>query len=116
MGRHGNRLPGICQQQYSSWKHLAAPRCYPAELAGQECSYHERMVSPDSPELAYVQLANELAARITAGTLLGRMPSERAIAEDYGVSYGTVRRAIAVLRDRGLVVSVHGRGTFTRQQ
>jgi GntR family transcriptional regulator len=29
-----------------------------------------------------------------------------------GVSYGTVRRAMQVLRDRGLITTIHGRGTF----
>ncbi len=40
------------------------------------------------------------------------MPAERALAEEFEVSYGTVRRAISILRDSGLVRSVHGRGTF----
>jgi DNA-binding transcriptional ArsR family regulator len=36
----------------------------------------------------------------------------RALTEEYGVSYITVRHAMAVLRERGLIVSIHGRGTF----
>ncbi len=59
-----------------------------------------------------MQVARLLAERIASGELTGRMPAERALAEEYEVSYGTVRRAIAILRDRGLVRSVHGRGTF----
>ena len=70
------------------------------------------MINPDSPELAYVQLANILAAEIRAGKIKGRLPSERDLAQEYGVAYGTVRRAMGLLRERGLVVSVHGRGTF----
>jgi DNA-binding GntR family transcriptional regulator len=70
------------------------------------------VVDHDSPELAYVQLANDLATKITSGEIRGRMASERSIAEEYGVAYQTVRRAIALLRERGLVESVHGRGTF----
>jgi DNA-binding GntR family transcriptional regulator len=42
-----------------------------------------------------------------------RLPTELELAEQYGVSRVTVRRAIAVLRDRGKVVTVHGRGTYT---
>jgi DNA-binding GntR family transcriptional regulator len=30
----------------------------------------------------------------------------------YGVSRVTIRRVIALLRDRGKVVTVHGRGTY----
>ena len=73
------------------------------------------MVDPDSPVLAYVQLADELARKIATGELTGRMPSERETAETYGVAYGTVRRAMEVLRERGLVESVHGRGTFVKE-
>jgi GntR family transcriptional regulator len=70
------------------------------------------VIDPDSPELAYVQVANLLAARIQSGEIKGRLPSERDLAEEYGVAYGTVRRAMELLRERGLVISVHGRGTF----
>ena len=73
------------------------------------------MVDPDSPVLAYVQVADLLAARIEAGELAGRMPAERDLAAEYGVAYGTIRRAMEVLRERGLIESVHGRGTFTRR-
>jgi GntR family transcriptional regulator len=74
------------------------------------------VVDPHSPELAYMQVARLLTARIESGKLTGRMPAERALAEEYEVSYGTVRRAIAILRDKGLVRSVHGRGTFVAGQ
>jgi DNA-binding GntR family transcriptional regulator len=72
------------------------------------------VVDPDSPELAYMQVANDLARRIQAGEIKGRLASERDLAEEYEVAYGTIRRAMGVLRDRGLVVSVHGRGTFVK--
>jgi GntR family transcriptional regulator len=73
------------------------------------------VVDPQSPELAYLQVARLLEARIKSGELSGKMPAERALAEEYEVSYGTVRRAISVLRDSGLVRSVHGRGTFVAE-
>jgi DNA-binding GntR family transcriptional regulator len=34
------------------------------------------------------------------------------LAQQYGVSRVSVRRAIALLRDRGKVVTVHGRGSY----
>ncbi|MEU8975487.1 GntR family transcriptional regulator [Streptomyces monashensis] len=40
------------------------------------------------------------------------MPAERDLALEYGVAYLTVRRAAQVLRERGLILTVHGRGTF----
>jgi GntR family transcriptional regulator len=65
-------------------------------------------------DLAYVRVADDIAARITSGELAAgaRLRAERDLAGYYGVSYGTVRRAMQVLRDRGLITTVHGRGTF----
>jgi len=74
------------------------------------------MVDPDSPVLAYMQVANELTDRIGRGELTGRLPAERDLASEYGVAYGTIRRAMEILRERGLIESVHGRGTFVKPQ
>jgi DNA-binding GntR family transcriptional regulator len=65
-------------------------------------------------DLAYMRVAADIAARIDSGELApgARLRSERDLAEHYGVSYGTVRRAMEVLRERGLISTVHGRGTF----
>jgi len=41
-----------------------------------------------------------------------RLPPERELASDYGVAYDTVRRAMALLRERSLIITVHGRGTY----
>lgn len=62
----------------------------------------------------YVAVADHVAARIAAGELRpgARLPAERDLAAEYGVAYLTVRRAAQVLRDRGLIVTVHGKGTF----
>jgi len=67
-------------------------------------------------DLAYVRVADDIAARIASGELVpgARLRSERDLAEHYGVAYGTIRRATAVLRERGLIETIHGRGTFIR--
>lgn len=72
---------------------------------------------PAGPQLVYVALADHLAARIAAGELRpgARLPSERDLAAEYGVAYMTVRRAAALLRERGLIVTVHGRGTYVAE-
>jgi DNA-binding GntR family transcriptional regulator len=70
------------------------------------------MINPDSPEHTYVQLADLIEAEIRAGNLRGKIRAERDLAEGYGVAYTTVRRAMAVLRERGLIKSIQGRGTF----
>lgn len=71
-------------------------------------------IDPTSPKVIYRQIADWLTERIESGELVGgaRLPAERDMATDYGVSYDTIRRATAVLRDRGLIITTIGRGTF----
>lgn len=63
---------------------------------------------------AYQQLVNIIAARIAAGYYPLKLPGERDIAEEFGVSYVTARHATAILRERGLIATIQGRGTFVR--
>jgi GntR family transcriptional regulator len=72
---------------------------------------HER--GPESG-LAYLRVADDVAARIASGELRSgtRLRAERELAAYYEVSYGTIRHATKVLRERGLIVTIHGRGTF----
>jgi GntR family transcriptional regulator len=65
-----------------------------------------------NPELTYVQVANAIAARIESGQYTGKLPSERDLAREYAVSYQTLRHATDVLRQRGLIITRQGRGTF----
>ncbi len=73
---------------------------------------------PDPLRLVYVQVAEHIAARIEAGELPPRskLPPERDLAEQYHVGYNTLRRAMDVLRDRGLIITMHGRGTYVAGQ
>jgi DNA-binding GntR family transcriptional regulator len=70
--------------------------------------------SPQGSQLIYVAVADHVEARIRTGELQpgARLPAERDLAQEYGVAYLTVRRAAQVLRERGLIETVHGRGTF----
>ena len=65
---------------------------------------------------AYVQVADDIQRRIAEGEISAKLPSERSFAEEYGVAYITVRHAMAVLREREVIVTVHGRGTFVKPQ
>jgi GntR family transcriptional regulator len=73
-------------------------------------------IDPLGPTPVYQQLATILRARIESGDLAPNrpIPSETALQQEHGVARGTARRAIALLRDEGLVVTVKGRGTFVR--
>jgi len=62
----------------------------------------------------YRQLAGILRARILSGWIAPDhvLPSEKQLEQEFGLSRNTSRRAIALLRDEGLVVTVPGRGTY----
>ena len=62
----------------------------------------------------YQQIADRLRAQIANGVLEPgeRLPSEPDLAADYDASRNTVRLAIALLINQGLVVSRQGLGTF----
>jgi GntR family transcriptional regulator len=65
-------------------------------------------------EPAYLQLARILREMITSGEIAPRqpMPSIKSITQQYGVAKGTAEKALGVLRDEGLVVTVPGRGIY----
>lgn len=76
------------------------------------CCMAVEHVDRDDPEPFYLQLAAILRARIGRGDLSGRLPSWVDLAADFDVGDSTVRHAIAVLRDEGLVVTRGGKGTY----
>ena len=77
------------------------------------CPYASSVtVDPDSATPLYVQVATLLRGRIESGELVSRLPSLRTITQEYGVSHITAEKAVHVLREDGLVVTVIGRGTF----
>ncbi|MEP7023755.1 MAG: winged helix-turn-helix domain-containing protein [Actinomycetota bacterium] len=72
-------------------------------------------IDNNSPEHPYVQLAGLLREQIRAGKIGPRVPSIMELAEETGLSAATVKRALGLLRDEGLIFAVPGRGTFVRK-
>jgi GntR family transcriptional regulator len=72
------------------------------------------VIDPDGPTPLYVQVADAIQARIESGELVADrpIPSENQLVQEYGIARGTARKSIQLLRERGLVVTVVGRGTF----
>lgn len=66
--------------------------------------------------LAWQQVADDITADIETGVIPPgiRLPSEQALAETYGCARVTIRRALAHLRERGLIVTAHGRGSYAK--
>ena len=72
-------------------------------------------INPRAAEPPYRQIAAWLRARIEAGEFRpgeDPLPSEAELQELFEVSRDTARRAVKVLRDEGLVVTVPQRGTY----
>jgi DNA-binding FadR family transcriptional regulator len=66
------------------------------------------------PRLVANDIALALKKRISAGEWQenGRIPPERDLADEFGVARNTVRRAVGLLEEDGMVVRQVGRGTF----
>lgn len=62
-------------------------------------------------------LADDLRRRIGSGEFPpgAPLPSLAALSAEYGVGRTTARKAVAELREAGLVESVRGWGTFVKQ-
>lgn len=65
-----------------------------------------------APRGTYRQIAVDLRLRVASGELApgAMVPSELALVEQHGVSRGTVRSALALLVDEGLIEVVPGQG------
>jgi CheY-like chemotaxis protein len=70
----------------------------------------------NSPGLRYVSIADDLQRQIESGEVQHgeRLPSQHDMAKQYGVSLTTLRSAVDLLEQRGLVRSSHGLGTFAQ--
>lgn len=73
---------------------------------------HYRLVNGKVP--AYVGVYNALYSDITNGVYLENeaLPGEVALANRYGVSRNTLRQAMAILSEDGLILRAQGKGTL----
>lgn len=64
----------------------------------------------------YLQISELLIRDIAAGRLSdgARLPPEREMAVELGIAVGTLRQALKVLAEKGLVESIHGSGNYIR--
>jgi len=75
-----------------------------------------RSAAKASFEPAYLHIANTIAEQIGAGVYRpgDQLPTEPQLRAVFGVSPATIRRAVTILLDRGLVTTTQGKGTFVR--
>jgi DNA-binding GntR family transcriptional regulator len=71
-------------------------------------------IDHDAGRPVWMQLADILRAMIESGEIAqGKLlPSQRTLMQRYEVSDGTVKRAVAKLKDEGLVETETGRGVY----
>jgi len=77
-----------------------------------------RKLKKDSPIPLYIQLKEHILARMERGGLKPgqRLPSERELCDQFGVSRITIRQALGELMRDGLLQSVRGKGTFVARK
>jgi GntR family transcriptional regulator len=71
-----------------------------------------------SPSPLYAQVADAMRERIVKGAwpIGAQIPTLPALAQDFGVALVTVRQAVQLLKNEGLVAPEQGRGTFVRSK
>ena len=72
------------------------------------------MIDPTARLPPYRQLAEIIRGRIASGEYPkgSRLPSEAEFMEEFEIGRNTARRAVAVLRDEGIVETVATRGSY----
>jgi GntR family transcriptional regulator len=76
-----------------------------------------RTIEIEPGQSRYAALAAAMRSRIVAGEWPpgSAIPAEQTLAAEHGVALGTMRRALDLLAEQGLLERIHGRGTFVRQ-
>jgi len=74
------------------------------------------LATPAAGLSRYGQIAARLQQKIVSGEWMpgAAIPAESALATEFGIALGTIRQAIAVLVQEGLLERLQGKGTFVR--
>jgi DNA-binding transcriptional regulator YhcF (GntR family) len=75
-----------------------------------------RKLDPDDTRPPYAQVVDALRREIEQGVLRPgtKLPTHQQLVSQYGVSIGTVKRALGELQGAGLIISRQGQGAFVR--
>ena len=69
-------------------------------------------IDHESSTPLYVQLAALLRSQIEGGTITKRLPSAKTLSQEHSVSHITAERALAMLKNEGLITPVIGKGYY----
>jgi DNA-binding GntR family transcriptional regulator len=70
------------------------------------------VIDQDSATPLYLQVADLLRRQIEDGALAARLPSVKSLSQEHGISHITAEKALAVLKDEGIIHSVIGKGYY----
>lgn len=73
-------------------------------------------LDPDDTRPPYQQVADRLRERIANGEYVegAKLPGHQAVADEFGVSIGTVKRAFSLLQQERLIFTRQGQGSYVR--
>lgn len=72
-------------------------------------------IDPDGDDAPYVQVANRLRKAIDDGEITRKLPSQMELEEGSGLSRNTIKKALDLLKEDGLIEAKPGRGMFLVQ-
>ena len=81
---------------------------------GDKSAQFDGLTDPDSPEPLWVQVKRAVMESIASGALPpgSRLPAERELCRELGVSRVTLRKGLGALVDEGILSASHGRGWY----
>lgn len=68
------------------------------------------------PTPKYVMVENRIRKAIKNGEIVDKLPGERVLAREYGVSYMTLRKAVDNLVGKRILYRIPARGTYVDQR
>ncbi|MCG6889303.1 MAG: winged helix-turn-helix domain-containing protein [Gammaproteobacteria bacterium] len=68
------------------------------------------------PAHKYIQVENRIKEAIRHREIVDKLPGERVLAKEFGVSYMTIRKAVENLVTQSILYKVPARGTYVDQR
>lgn len=83
-------------------------------IEGERMDELKAKLSKTSPEPLYIQVQNYIKDKIAAGEWKPKekLPAETNLADALEISRGTIKQAIKQLVNEGVLMQIHGKGTF----
>jgi GntR family transcriptional regulator len=88
----------------------------PYPPAGWQGTIDPMSINPDEDEWPYLQLARLLRQRVARMQKRRQLPSISRLADEYGLSQKTVRKALRLLESEGVVYVVPNKGFYAGQR